>query len=252
MNLDSQSDLFFMPRKSAAVRRKAADPAAPSKSRARVGVAAARGTKAARLRDDFRSFARAAILSAAEEVLAHEGLHAARIEEIAQRARVAVGTIYNLVGDREALVREILLARHAEIVAMLAATLKTHKDRPFRDQVHGFLLSVFTYFGQHWQFFRLVMESERAAPAAGSGKLGQAKRASHDMHLEIRKLYRELVQRGIKQGTLRANGSELYPAMLSGMLREVIFQDLESQTLASPEGRADELTRMFLEGAGKR
>src|SRR3954447_13276887 len=73
----------------------------------------------ARLRDDFRNYARAAILAAAEQVFADDGLHEARIEKIAERARVAVGTIYNLVGDREALVAEIIGARHAELVALM-------------------------------------------------------------------------------------------------------------------------------------
>lgn len=231
-----------MPRKSAAVRRKSSPEPAPAKARS----AAA---KAPRLRDDFRSFARAAILTAAEEVLADEGLHAARIEEIAQRARVAVGTIYNLVGDREALVGEILHARYIEIVAMLAKTVKQSKDRPFREQLHAVILSVFGYFGEHWRFFRLVLESERAP---GRGKLAAAQHNLQAKQVEIRKLYRELFQRGVKQGALRAEGSELYPAMLGGLMREVMVHDLQSQVRASPESRAEELTRMFFEGAGTR
>lgn len=230
-----------MPRKSAAVRRKGAADTAPTKGRAA-------GSRSASLREEFRSFARAAILTAAEDVLADEGLHAGRIEEIANRARVAVGTIYNLVGDREALIREIMHARHAEIVTLFAATLKRLEPAPFRDQVHGFVLAVFQYFSEHWRFFRLVMESERTA---GGGKLGASARKHHTL-LEIRKLYHELIERGVKQGALRAEGSELYGAMLSGMLREVMIHDLESQDRASPQARADELTRMFLEGAGTR
>ena len=228
-----------MPRKSTAVRRKNANEPAPSKARA--------GTKPARLRDDFRSFARAAILTAAEEVLADDGLHSARIEEIAQRARVAVGTIYNLVGDREALIREILHARYAEIVGVLAAAVKANMTAPFRDQVHALVLAVFTYFAEHWRFFRLVMEAERSG---GRGKLGPERPLQ--VQLEIRKLYRELIQRGVKQGALRAEGSELLPMILSGMMREVMIQDLESPDGAAPKARADALTRMFFEGAGTR
>jgi AcrR family transcriptional regulator len=229
-----------MPRKSAAVRRKSANESAPSKARGG-------GAKNARLREDFRSFARAAILSAAEEVLADDGLHSARVEEIAQRARVAVGTIYNLVGDREALIREILHARYGEIVATLASTIQANMTAPFRVQVHALVLAVFTYFAEHWRFFRLVMEAERAT---GRGKLGPERPIQ--VQVEIRKLYRELIQRGVKQGALRAEGSELLPRILSGMMREVMIQDLESPDRTSPQERADALTRMFFEGAGTR
>jgi AcrR family transcriptional regulator len=284
-----------MPRKSAAIRRKAVQDAAPrsrvgaggSATRVRAGAAEpatrvrarpepakrarvsaepttrartssaepaprSRGrtaSKSARLRDDFRSYARVAILSAAEEVLAEEGLHSARIEEIAQRARVAVGTIYNLVGDRDALVTEIMCARHAEIVTLLAGTLKSHEKAPFREQIHVVVLAMFRYFSSHWRFFRLVVDTEQGAAASG-GKLGAAARGKHATLVEIHKLLRELVSRGVKQGSLRAAGSDIYPVMLSGLMRAVMLHDLTNQDRMSPEARADEVTRMFLEGAG--
>lgn len=231
-----------MSRKVTAVRRKTS-----AEAGGKVRSSAERGGRSASLREDFRSFARLAILSAAEEVLADEGLHAARIEEIASRARVAVGTIYNLVGDREALVREILHARHAEIVTLFATTLSRLASEPFRDQVHGLIAAIFEYFGEHRRFFRLVLETDRAA----GGKLGPSARKQATV-LEIRKLYAVLVDRGVKAGALRAEGRALYPAMLSGMLREVMLQDLESQERASPQLRAEVLTQMFLEGAGTR
>jgi AcrR family transcriptional regulator len=199
------------------------------------------------LRDDFRSFARVAILSAAEEVLAEEGLQKARIEEIAQRARVAVGTIYNLVGDREALIQEIMQARQAEILASLANTLKTLKDEPIRVQVHAAAVTIFKYFRNHSRFFRLVIESE---PGGAHAKLGPAARTKQATLLEIHKLFRELIQRGIKRAELRADGSELFPVMLSGMLRSVMLHDLTHAEAPSAESRAAEVTRMFLEGAG--
>jgi AcrR family transcriptional regulator len=249
MNPDSQSDRLFMPRKSAAIRRKtASEPttrsrASSSQSAARSGVRA----KSARLREEFRSFARVAILSAAEEVLAEDGLHVARIEEIAQRARVAVGTIYNLVGDRDALIHEIMRARHAEVLALLATTLKAHKQAPFPAQLHAAALAMFSYFGSHSRFFRLVLESDSVASGA---KVGPAARTKQATMLEIHKLFRELIQRGVKQGALRAEGSELFPAMLSGMLRSVMMYDLTLPEHSSAQLRADEVTRMFLQGAG--
>jgi AcrR family transcriptional regulator len=266
-----------MPRKAAITRRKAAEASvnrprseaaagklradatvssssASSKARTeRAGLAKTRpqpaGAKlpAARLRDDFRNYARAAIFAAAEEVLAAEGLHAARIEEIARRARVAVGTIYNLVGDREALVIEIMRVRHAEIVNLLASTLKQAKPLPFREQLHAVVHAVFQYFGEHWQFFRLAMEAQRAV---GCDKIDSSAKVSQQTVLEIRKLYRELILRGVKQGALRAEGAELYPTLLSGMLREVMLLDLESQARCAPQERAGQLVKVFLEGTG--
>jgi AcrR family transcriptional regulator len=158
-----------------------------------------------------------------------------------------VGTIYNLVGDREALVIEIMRARHGEIVSLLATTLKQAKPLPYREQLHAFVLAVFQYFGEHWQFFRLAMEAQRAV---GCNNIDSSAKFSQQTVLEIRKLYRELVLRGVKQGALRADGAELYAALLAGMMREVMILDLESQARCAPQERATQLVKVFLEGAG--
>jgi len=62
--------------------------------------------KPVRLRDRLREEANRAILTAAEEVFSEEGL-GARMEQIAARAGVAVGTLYNHFQDRGALVNAL-------------------------------------------------------------------------------------------------------------------------------------------------
>jgi AcrR family transcriptional regulator len=196
-----------------------------------------------RLREEFRDYARAAILEAGEEVLATHGVHVARMEEVAQKARVAVGTIYNLIGDREALVVEILRLRHGEILKLLTTTLEEVRALPFRDQVQASQVALFGYLREHWRFFQLVLESER-------GPACPHKRLSQETLSEIRRLYRELIARGMKQRALRPEGRELYPAMLMGMMREVISQDLETQHAGPPEERLAQVLDVFMHGAG--
>jgi AcrR family transcriptional regulator len=196
-----------------------------------------------RLREEFRDYARLAILEAGEEVLASQGLHAARMEDVAQKARVAVGTIYNLIGDRDALVVEILSVRHQEILKLLAAKLEAVRSLPFRDQAQACVTAMFSYFREHWRFFRLVSESERG-PACPHKRLSQETLAG------IRQLYRELIARGIRQNALRPEARELYPGMLMGMMKEVILQDLETQHAGPPEERAAQVLDVFIHGAG--
>ncbi len=55
------------------------------------------------LRERFNETTLQAVLSAAEEVFADAGLHAAHMGEIAERAGVSVGTLYNhFAGSRGA------------------------------------------------------------------------------------------------------------------------------------------------------
>jgi TetR/AcrR family transcriptional regulator len=229
----------------------AAMPKAPAQAVARRRKSAPRAkaastTKGPTLRDEFRAMARASILSAAEQVLAADGLDEARIEEIAKRARVAVGTIYNLVGDREALVGEIVGARQRELLNLLSQALET--SQPFHEQLTSFVSVLFGYCREHGQFFRLVIEADRKN-AWVRVAAGRPKATALD---EIRALYRELIARGVSAGALEARDSEVYPAVLMGMLRETVFSDLETPAGGSPTERAAQIVRVFLEGAGKR
>ena len=198
-----------------------------------------------RLREQFRSYAREVILEAGEDVLATQGLHAARMEEVAQKARVAVGTIYNLIGDRDALVAEILRIRNEQVVALLAAARDQVRGRPFREQAQTCMTELLSYCREHRRFLRMVLESERGPACAH-------KRLSQEMITKIRELYRDMVEQGISEGVLRPDVRELGPAMLMGMMREVILMDVESEPTAPASERVAELLSMFVEGAGVR
>ena len=61
------------------------------------------------MRDRVRADTRAALLRASEQVFAEKGIDGARIEDIAARAGVAVGTIYNYFGDSTELLDALIL-----------------------------------------------------------------------------------------------------------------------------------------------
>src|SRR3954454_5960981 len=69
-----------------------------------------RAAPASRVRDEARALYRKAILDAAEEVFSERGVAAARVQDIAARARLAVGTIYNHFEQKE----DVLLALLSE------------------------------------------------------------------------------------------------------------------------------------------
>ena len=198
-----------------------------------------------RLREQFRSYARSVILEAGEDVLASQGVFAARMEEVAQRAQVAVGTIYNLIGDRDALVGEILRLRTEQVVALLHATQERVSGQPFREQAQVCMTALLAYCREHRRFLRMVLESER-------GPACTHKRLSQDMITKIRDVYRDLVARGIAEGVLRRDVRELAPAMLMGMMREVILMDIELEPKGSASDRVSALLSIFVEGAGVR
>lgn len=198
-----------------------------------------------RLREQFRSYARDVILEAGEDVLAAQGVHAARMEAIAQKARVAVGTIYNLIGDRDALVVEILRQRHEQLVSLLQHTFEATQALPFRAQAETCLIELLGFFREHQRFFRMALESERG-PACAHQRLAQESSG------RVREIFGRIVTRGVDEGVLRPELRELGPALLMGMLREIILLDIESPQPGSARERITGLLSVFVEGAGVR
>lgn len=87
---------------------------------------------------------RQAILDAALDIFAAEGFAAARLDEIAERAGVAKGTIYLSFRDKEDLFEQILVSAIAPILAQ-AAALSARHDLTF-DEV---LAQLFSFFQSH-------------------------------------------------------------------------------------------------------
>src|SRR5215831_9076608 len=69
-----------------------------------------------RRRDEARGLFRNAILEAAEQVFADAGYHAARIQDVARTARIAVGTVYNHFDSKDELLAGLMEERGAELV----------------------------------------------------------------------------------------------------------------------------------------
>src|ERR1035438_7570744 len=72
------------------------------------------------LRDEAKSLYRNAILNAAEEVFAERGFFSARIQDIAERGRFAVGTVYKHFEQKEDVLRALLVERVASMELALA------------------------------------------------------------------------------------------------------------------------------------
>src|SRR5512140_1582670 len=92
----------------------------------------------ARLRDRLREETSRAILAAAEDVFASDGL-SARMESIAAHAGVAVGTLYNHFEDRKALVAALVRSRREALVARIDGALADVRGEPVSAQLRAYL-----------------------------------------------------------------------------------------------------------------
>jgi len=189
-----------------------------------------------------------AILSAAEEVFADVGLHVARMDTIAAKAGVSVGTLYNHFEDREALIAGLLTARRRELVGQIDASVLATAEAPLRARLRGILAAFSSHCEAHGKFVNIVLQHELGSHHRS---FVQARARKLDTMREIQNRIEEQMKRGVKEGALRPEMGDLAATFFLGMLRALIIRDL---TLEAGAGTmATDIERLldtFFTGAG--
>ena len=197
-----------------------------------------------------------AILTAAEEVFASKGLHAAHMGEIAALAGVAVGTLYNHFADRDALLAGLLEARRAELLARIDEALGAGSGkgaggahRPaFRDRLRAFLQAVLAHKEAHRRFFHILMQGEIARY---QDTFPLACRVPTATLRELFTRLDKLMKQGVREKALRADIVDLAPVLLMGMVRAVMIRDtLVRGGAGDLVSETDRLLTFFFQGAG--
>jgi AcrR family transcriptional regulator len=186
-----------------------------------------------------------AILQAAEGTFAESGLHSARMEDIARRAGVSVGTLYNYFGDRSALLEVLVASRRAALVAALDQA-STEREERFEQTLSRLLRVLLEHYDQHRRFFSILLEGElardaRAFPAAASVPRGTMR--------SLHQRFAALSAQGVASGVLRPDLAELYPALLMGMVRGIVIHSLFQPQPTRLAEHVDDLVELFLQGA---
>ncbi len=188
----------------------------------------------------MRTEARAAILAAAEEVFAADGIGRAKMESIASQAGVAVGTLYNYFEDREALLASLVGERRAELLRKLDAAIAAGRREPFEEALLAFLRTLFSHWTDHRELLRVILQADGAGLVAGRGHLLD----------EVTRRADTLLRRGRSAGVLRADATGLQAVLLVGMVRNVLRRDASGRPGRAPPERAAQVLEVFLHGVG--
>jgi AcrR family transcriptional regulator len=199
---------------------------------------------ASRLRERFRRTTRDAILQAAEALFSERHLGDTRMEDIAERAGVAVGTLYNYFHNRHALLDAVVATVTGDCMARLERMMLADSV-PFPERLERFLLLVVEDLEVHFRLYAVLVEaalvsarSTRAPSASGNSVLAKLFAATE-----------RLLQTAIERGELRPDNGRLYPEILVGMLRGVFMRKILT---ADPEplgAYVTQMARFFLERA---
>jgi AcrR family transcriptional regulator len=206
------------------------------------------------LRAKFRNATREAILDAAADVLGSADGSQARIEDIAARAGVAVGTVYNYFEDRRALVSALLETRKKSLMDALDLPLKpaararrtpASGRESFEAELTHFVAAVAAHIDANRFLLNLLLEDERSrgidAQAASRRRTVQAELLTHA---------ERLMEKGIRSRALRKDDAAMYAALLVGMVRGLAISALTRQKEFSADATAS-IVRVFMTGAAR-
>jgi AcrR family transcriptional regulator len=202
-------------------------------------------TAVPKLRQQLHDATTTGILLAAEEILAEQGVLKTKMQTIAKRAGVAVGTIYNHFPSREALLDALFAMRRRELHAVLDACLKERANEPFARQLHSLVRAVFGQFEEHRAFVGIAIETEHLRAHA---PVETSEPEELSSMRQVQAAAEQVVGRGIAWGALKAKGAMLYPLVLTSLIRGVLVEGTQGDE-EPYTNRTDAVVDLFLHGA---
>jgi AcrR family transcriptional regulator len=200
-----------------------------------------------RRRDEARALFRNAILDAAEAVFAERGFHGARIQDIAARARTAVGTVYNHFAHKDDVLSALLEERTEELLAQLQS--RDDDPRTFRGLLEARVERMLSYVERHRAFFAIASEHGLFAGVTAPGARVGPRRLRHVE--DFRAVFLALVEEGIGSGDLEPLDAEALSRFLGGTMRAFVLSSLAEGDTDARE-HAVMTVDLFLHGAARR
>jgi AcrR family transcriptional regulator len=156
------------------------------------------------------------ILAAAETIFAAHGFHETRIEQIAQAAGYAAGTIYLYFTDKESLYAALFIHKIEQMVAHVEAETAFAKD-PI-DGLQRAVRAQFEFHDQNREFFDLFVR-QRLHGSPGKDDDPWSKVVTH--YRRHFKVLVDLIEAAQKQKLLRKADSHLLASSLLGFIIQI-------------------------------
>jgi TetR/AcrR family fatty acid metabolism transcriptional regulator len=108
------------------------------------------------------------ILSAAERVFAIHGFDAATIEQIAQEAEYAAGTIYLYFKDKHALYAALIASKLSSMVDQVEKAAQEAAPADPANRLRNAIKAQFEFHDHNREFFEVLMRHHKEPPPAGT------------------------------------------------------------------------------------
>jgi AcrR family transcriptional regulator len=153
------------------------------------------------------------VLDAAEEIFAEASYAQASVEEIAQRAEISVGTLYNLFHSKEDIYRGVV--SRAQDMFFKNLELEAEEARGPKEKVHAVVRYAFEHFSKYSRQFRHYVSATNGFQWELRSKL---ERDAFDAQQSFMRRLVEICQRGMDEGMFKKGlPAELMAVTLMGV-----------------------------------
>ena len=188
------------------------------------------------------------IQEATMRVIARKGMAAATMQEIAEEAGVAKGTIYLYFRDRDELVEKTFESAMAHLMTQIDAALDA--DVPFERKIRDVISAQLSFFRQNREFFRLYL-SLRMPEGTPERQRRQKRTCQPQYRVRVQK-FATVLNEAMKRGELR----HMDPYRLALFIIEgstaVILERLTEDSSPVEDADVELVAGLILDGVRKR
>jgi AcrR family transcriptional regulator len=183
------------------------------------------------------------IQEATMRVIARKGMAAATMQEIAEEAGVAKGTIYLYFRDRDELVEKTFESAMSQLHARVDAALEL--DVPFEEKLRSMLGAVSGFFGENREFFRLYISMR--FPEGNAQQQRRQKRTCQPQYQTRVERIAAVLRQAMDRGEISVTDPRRLALFIIEGSNAVIIERVMSETPPSDDD-VDFLTRTILGG----
>jgi AcrR family transcriptional regulator len=184
------------------------------------------------------------IQDAAMRVIARKGMAAATMQEIAEEAGVAKGTIYLYFRDRDELVEKTFETAITQLLGKVERALES--ESTVEQKIRAAIAAKFAFFRENREFFRLYIQLR--LPEGDAQQQRRHKRTCEPQYRSSVARFAEILQAAMDRGEIRRFDSHRLALFIVEGSNAIVVERVMEETSPSEQGDVEFLTQVILGG----
>ena len=184
------------------------------------------------------------IQDAALRVISRKGMAAATMQEIAEEAGIAKGTIYLYFRDRDELVEKTFERAITELHRQIDAALD--RDEPFEQKLRAMLMAEMGFFRENREFFRLY--NTLKFPEGSAQQQRRQKRTCQPRYRTRIERFAKVLEEAMERGEIRRVNALRLALFINEAVLAIVIERVIEETSPTEEEDVDWIVSTILDG----